>query len=154
MGKRVWKLARVLWWLHQINVHSTYKIYNITNWVEGKFLCHYKVAYICNVDTVHPHAIDKFTEDLISFFVDYMCISVANRNSWTIDISICIPPVISSSSSYTGKAVRAARNLKELGRHLLGYHGVQNQVTLCVSIITVIIIKAMVEAFLLGKGDY
>ena len=62
--------------------------------------------------------------------------------------------MISSSSSYTGKAVRAARNLKELGRHLLGYHGVQNQVTLCVSIITVIIIKAMVEAFLLGKGDY
>ena len=51
------------------------------------------------------------------------------------------------------EAIKGVRSLRELGRHLLGHHGVQKQNDMQYQY-HYSDVKAMVEAFLLGKGDY
>lgn len=60
------------------------------------------------------------------------------------------PPLTLETVSEVTKGVRS---LRELGRHLLSHHGIQKQDDIqCQHYYSDV--KAMMEAFLLGKGDY
>ena len=73
-------------------------------------------------------------------------------SSSSLNILFLVPPLTLEN---VVEAVKGVRNLslRELGRHLLGSHGVQKQADiLCQHHNSAV--KTIVEAFLLGKGDY